>query len=52
MSSTSLMVDLWTASGVNTVLWTLTPQNATCWQGQATAYAIPGFGYEVRLCQP
>lgn len=52
VSSTYLMVDLWTASGVNTVLWTLTPQNATCWQGQATAYAIPGFGYEVRLCQP
>ena len=34
VSNTSLLVDLWTASGINTVLWTMTPQNATCWQGQ------------------
>lgn len=53
VSPTSLIVNLWTADGRNTVVWDLAPQNATCSQGPAYRLDVPGsVFYEVRLCQP
>jgi hypothetical protein len=52
LSNTSLAVDLWTADGRNTVLWDLTPQSATCWQGSAYRLDNGSVFYEVRMCQP
>ncbi len=53
VSGTSAVVNLFTLDGRNTVVWNLTPQNATCWQGYAVRTALPGsVFYEVRMCQP
>jgi Domain of unknown function DUF11 len=53
VSNTSLVVNLWTADGRNTVVWDMTPFSATCWQGNAYRLDAPGsVFYEVRLCQP
>lgn len=53
INGSSAVVNLFTLDGRNTVVWNLTPQNTTCWQGYAVRTALPGsVFYEVRMCQP